>query len=260
MIDTLGKNDRLAVFAFDDRIETPKWDRDDVVLRLIPAADRSRFRAVEFLSKLESRGGTEIAQPLEFAVSLLSGRDRDRDRILVLVTDGQVGNEDQVLQTLGKRLDRIRVFTLGIDQAVNEGFLRRLTEIGQGGGSCELVESEDRLDAVMESIHRRIDAPVLTDVRLEVTPAGFELVAESMDDRPPSLFAGSPVLLLGRYRGRPGGCSVAVRGRDARRDPVARSGRGESPRQSGDRLGLGSRPSAPARGSLCGQTRRSLRT
>ena len=101
MIDTLGKNDRLAVFAFDDRIETPKWDRDDALVRLIPAADRSRFRAVEFLSKLESRGGTEIAQPLEFAVSLLSGRDRDRDRILVLVTDGQVGNEDQVLQTLG---------------------------------------------------------------------------------------------------------------------------------------------------------------
>ena len=123
MIDTLGKNDRLAVFAFDDRIETPKWDRDDALVRLIPAADRSRFRAVEFLSKLESRGGTEIAQPLEFAVSLLSGRDRDRDRILVLVTDGQVGNEDQVLQTLGKRLEGIRVFTLGIDQAVNEGFL-----------------------------------------------------------------------------------------------------------------------------------------
>ena len=45
-----------------------------------------------------------------------------------------------------------------------KGSCARLTERGQGGGSCELVESEDRLDAVMESIHRRIDTPVLTEL------------------------------------------------------------------------------------------------
>ena len=65
----------------------------------------------------------------------------------MLITDGQVGNEDQILATLGPRLKDIRVFTLGIDQAVNEAFLRRLAE--RGGGACELVESEDRLDEVM---------------------------------------------------------------------------------------------------------------
>ena len=47
-----------------------------------------------------------------------------RDAILVLVTDGQVGNEDQILQALAPELGGIRVFTLGIDRAVNEGFLR----------------------------------------------------------------------------------------------------------------------------------------
>ena len=146
----------------------PQWDRDEHCRGSFPATDRNRFQAVEFLAKLESRGGTEIAQPLDLAVRLLAEPgDRDRDRILVLVTDGQVGNEDQVLQTLGARLKGIRVFTLGIDQAVNEGFLRRLAELGQGGGSCELVESEDRLDAVMDSIHRRIGTPVVTDVCLE---------------------------------------------------------------------------------------------
>ena len=48
----------------------------------------------------------------------------------------------------------MRIFTLGIDQAVNEGFLKRLACLG--GGCCELVESEDRLDDVMDRIHRRI--------------------------------------------------------------------------------------------------------
>ncbi|MFI5459625.1 MAG: VIT domain-containing protein [Isosphaerales bacterium] len=216
MIDTLNESDRFTVFAFDDRIETPQWGGQDGLSQLIAASDHDRFKAVEFLAKLESRGGTEIAQPLDQAVGLLAEagakRDHDRDRIIFLVTDGQVGNEDQVLKVLGVRLEGIRVFTLGIDQAVNEGFLRRLAELGQGGGSCELVESEQRLDAVMDSVHRRIGTPVVTDVRLEPAAGGFEVVADTqVPDRLPCLFAGSPLLLLGRYRGRPHG-PVEVRG------------------------------------------------
>ena len=46
---------------------------------------------------------------------------------------------------------------LSLDQAVNEGFLKRLACLG--GGCCELVESEDRLDAVMDRVHRRIGTP-----------------------------------------------------------------------------------------------------
>src|SRR2546422_7760728 len=34
-----------------------------------------------------------------------------RERILVLITDGQVGNEDQILRLLGKRLGGLRIFT-----------------------------------------------------------------------------------------------------------------------------------------------------
>ncbi len=204
MIDTLAEADRFLILAFDNRIETLAGSDCE----LIPASDRNRFRAVEFLGKLEARGGTELAQPLEQAVAKLAaagskGRDR-RQPILVLVTDGQVGNEDQVLATIGPRVSGVRVFTLGIDQAVNEGFLRRLAGLGSGGGSCELVESDARLDAVMDSIHRRINIPLLTDVQIEAGRAGIEIVAGSLvPERPPCLFAGSPLLVLGRYRGRP---------------------------------------------------------
>ena len=69
-------------------------------------------------------------------------------RVLVLVTDGQVGNEDQVLRHLGDGLPGVRL-AVGIDQAVNVGFLRRLAEFG--GGRCELAETEDRLDDAMDA-------------------------------------------------------------------------------------------------------------
>src|SRR5207237_1103300 len=113
-------------------------------LGLQAATDRNRFRAVEFLAGVEARGGTEMAQPLSMAAHLLaSGRPSSeapqRDKVLVLITDGQVGNEDQILQSLAKDLKSVRVFALGIDQAVNAAFLRRLADLG--GGACELVES-----------------------------------------------------------------------------------------------------------------------
>jgi Protein kinase domain/von Willebrand factor type A domain len=213
MIDTLNDADQFAVFAFDDRIETPQFGKQRS--GLVAATDRNRFKAVEFLAKLESRDGTEIARPLDQAVQLLDQPDRDRDHILVVVTDGQIGNEDQVLKVLGARLKGIRVFTLGIDQAVNEGFLRRLADLGQGGGACDLVESETRLDAVMDAIHRRIGTPVVTDLCLDPGTSELEVLADTLvPDQPPSLFAGSPLLLMGRYRGRPQG-PVLVRGTTA---------------------------------------------
>jgi Ca-activated chloride channel homolog len=224
MIDSLTERDRFALLAFDNMIETPPQTEEPEGLEGNPpaglraAGDHARFWAVEFLSRLDARGGTEMAAPLARALDLLTGpaaaesaAPDPRDPALVLVTDGQVGNEDQILRLLAPRLGGVRVYTVGVDTAVNEGFLKRLA--GLGGGACELVESEDRLDAVMDRVHRRIGAPVLTDLELE--PAGLDLDPGSLAPRRlPALFAGSPLVVSGRFRGAAGG-AVMVRGRDA---------------------------------------------
>ncbi len=158
IVDTLTTVDRFAVLTFDNIVEHPPTLPEG----LVAGTDRNRFRAVEHLSRVDARGGTELLAPLTTAVGLLT--DEGRDRVIVLVTDGQVGNEDQLLNQLTAGLRGIRVHTVGIDEAVNAGFLGRLATVG--GGRCELVESEDRLDAAMERIHRRIGAPVVTELRL----------------------------------------------------------------------------------------------
>jgi Ca-activated chloride channel family protein len=183
IVDSLTARDRVAVIAFDNHCELPREHRG----QLVPATDRDRFYAVQFLAGVDARGGTELAEPLRRAAALLRP-DPARDQVIVLVTDGQVGNEDQILAALGGELARLRVFTLGIDQAVNAAFLRRLA--GLGGGACELVESEDRLDEVMGKIHRRIATPILTDLAIDgrgVDPAG------QAPRRVPAVFAGAPV-------------------------------------------------------------------
>lgn len=149
IVDTLNAGDRFLVLGFDDQIEHPRR----LGYALAPATDQNRFAAVEFLAGLPARGGTEMQPPLGLAAEALASGGRDA--VLVLVTDGQVAQEDVVLRSLRPHVDRIRIFTVGIDQAVNAGFLNPLADVG--GGRCELVESEDALDEAMTRIHRRSD-------------------------------------------------------------------------------------------------------
>lgn len=187
MVDTLGMRDRFTVLAFDDRIDMPGALARDA---LAQASDRHRFRAIEFLAGVEARGGTELMAPLQSAALLLQGTDAARERVLILVTDGQVGNEEQILRELSARMQHVRVFALGIDSAVNAAFLRRFAAMG--GGACELVESEERLDEVMAKVHRRIAQPVVTGLRLE--GEGVQLSERTMAPaRLPDLFSGAPL-------------------------------------------------------------------
>jgi Ca-activated chloride channel family protein len=211
MVETLTEHDRFTVYAFDDAIETPRGFDGTA---LVPATDRQRFRASEFLAGIDARGGTEMEGPLDRAVEELQRQSGAEgvDRVLVLITDGQVGNEDAILRKLGSRLHGIRVFTLGIDRAVNVAFLRRLADLG--GGASELVESEERLDEVMTQVHRHIGTAVLTDLAIEA--AGLEVVTDTfVPGRLPDLFAGTPLLISGCYRGSAGG-ALRLRASDAK--------------------------------------------
>jgi Ca-activated chloride channel family protein len=204
MIDTLTSRDRFCVLAFDNTVDALPEPG------LIGASDRHRFRAVEALARVEARGGTELAQPLRRALEMLAGGTDDRERVIVLVTDGQVGNEDDVLRQIAPDLRNIKVFTLGIDQAVNAAFLRRLA--AAGGGLCELVESEDRLDAVMAKVHRRIGTPIATELAVRATGLALER-GTLAPGKLPDVYAGAPVVIFGRYRGAAGpGAAIDVEG------------------------------------------------
>ncbi len=205
IVDTLTDGDRFAVLTFNDRIQRPAGLPDE----LIEATDRNRFRAVEHLAGVESEGSTELFAPLRQGLNMLQGSS-GRDAVVILVTDGQVGNEDQLLRGLATDLRRVRVLAVGIDRAVNAGLLSRLASAG--GGRCELVESEDRLDEAMEAIHRRVGAPLAFSLALRAE--GLATIDDTMTpSRLPDALPGVPLVVSGRYRGSAEG-SVVVCGTD----------------------------------------------
>jgi Ca-activated chloride channel family protein len=133
---------------------------------------------------------------------------------VVLVTDGQVANEDQVVRAVAERAPGVRIHTVGIDRAVNAGLLDRLARTT--GGRADLVESEDRLDEVLTAVRRRLSPPVLCDVAIE--GAGIDwttLAANTAAD----VHAGVPLVVYGRVLGATPPATVTVIGQGADGSP-----------------------------------------
>ncbi len=207
IVDSLTARDRFAVLAFDNTVERPPRLSSS---GMVVATDHNRFAAVEFLGRLEARGGTEMAAALSCALDELgTDPDEGRQRYVVVVTDGQIGNEDHILHETAARLGDTTIFAIGIDQAVNAGFLRRLAAVG--GGRLELVESEDRLDHAFTTIQSRLGRPSLRDLRVHVGDA--ELVRGTMTPAVHrSCYPGAPLVVSARLRGLGGEPTITIEG------------------------------------------------
>jgi Mg-chelatase subunit ChlD len=216
LIDSLSPADRFAVVAFDDKMDVFRparvgeegADAPFVQARetrvksglseadMYEGSDRNRFSAVSWVSALEARGGTEMRRPVVEAVELLARSPKEREPVVVLVTDGQMGAEAQLLSALESKVGRTRFCVVGIDKALNTGLLERLGR--RTNGYVSFVESEDRLDAALVNLHRRIGRPAL--VSLAVSLSGAELLeGENAPRGVVDVFAGVPCLVTGRY-------------------------------------------------------------
>ena len=205
MVDTLGPDDRFEVITFGTDMDFLGGSTG--VMQ--SASDRHRFQAVEFLTRTSAGGGTETAPAIERALALLQPGSRARDAIVFLVTDGQVGNEDGLLRMAGKGSGACRFQILGVDEAINDGLLKRLADAT--GGWFMAAESEERLDTVLLEAAQKFGAPVVTGIRLHAPGLNWlkdALVSSGSLD----LYPGTPLILLGRCKAAPQSLSVTGTG------------------------------------------------
>ncbi|MCA1828346.1 MAG: VIT and VWA domain-containing protein [Myxococcales bacterium] len=196
LLRTLGPRDRFTAIAFDNAVE---WMPGGFV-----AADESGIGSGErWLRSIQARGGTELDEAMREAFVLTRSVGEGRVPVVVVLTDGEVGDESNVLRRLQKEVGEARVFTVGVDTAVNDGFLRRVAALG--GGTSTFVEPGSRLEEALQAVSREIGAPLITDVRVEGE------AFEAAPARVPDLFAGRASTAFFRF----GGGRVNVTGRFA---------------------------------------------
>jgi len=121
-------------------------------------------------------GGTEIYDPL-YSVLEQNRQISAREHIILLFTDGAVGNEHEVIQLVKKHHHRIRLFPFGIDTAVNTSFIDGLAEAGNGASEYVYPGEriEDKVIRQFARIHQHaLEQPEFVDARgnpLQVVPA-----------------------------------------------------------------------------------------
>ena len=199
VLDDLGPEDRFNVFAFNDTVQAMAEQG------AAPNAETLR-QGRAFLAGLAARGSTDMVPAITAALARRPGDGVRRLPIVVLITDGFIGNEAEVLRAIAANLGSTRLFGVGVGSAVNRFLLERASEIGRGR-SLVVTLSEDARGAG-ERFAALIDRPVFTDVEVDF---GDLAVSDLYPRRLPDLFASQPLVIRGRYA-RGGRAEVKVRG------------------------------------------------
>lgn len=147
--------------------------------------------ARRYVAGLDANGGTEMHPALQQALSTPIGESHLRQ--IIFITDGSVGNEDELFTLIETKLGRARLFTVGIGSAPNSLFMRKAAEAGRG--TFTFISALHEVNEKMGRLFRKLEQPQITDMAIE-WPGG--VVAESYPEVVPDLYSGEPVFVRAR--------------------------------------------------------------
>ena len=157
----------------------------------VPATQGNLERAQAFLETRSGGGGTEMMKAIRAALDPSDAKDHIR--IACFMTDGYVGNEEEIVAEVQKH-PKARVFSFGIGSSVNRYLLDKMAEVGNG--EVEYVALEDDGSKAAKKFYERVRTPLLTDISIEWN--GMP-VADIYPGKLPDLFSAKPVIINGRY-------------------------------------------------------------
>ncbi len=183
-LENVNPNDtfNLITFAGDTRI---LFDQP------VTASRENLDKAKKWLSDSDSGGGTEMMTAIKAALEPSDAQNHIR--IVCFMTDGQIGNESEILAEVQKH-PNARVFAFGIGDSVNHYLLDEISR--EGRGDVEYVGLKNDGSAAARRFYERIRNPLLTDISLEFQGIETDEVYPKLI---PDLFDAKPVTVVGRY-------------------------------------------------------------
>jgi Ca-activated chloride channel family protein len=159
----------------------------------VPATPENLQKAKKFLASRKSDGGTEMMKAIRAALAPSDGQGNVR--IACFMTDGQVGNDMEILGEVQKYTNA-RVFAMGFGDAPNRFLLDKMAEYGRG--EVEYVSENGDSSRAAGRFYERVRDPLMTDITVEWVGVNASEVYPKVI---PDLFSAKPVILSGRYAG-----------------------------------------------------------
>ncbi|MEG4916008.1 VIT domain-containing protein [Microcoleus sp. B7-D4] len=199
-IQGLNPNDTFTIIDFANTTQA---------LSTTPLANTAENRqsAINYIEKLQANGGSELLNGIQ-AVMNFPAAATGRLRSIVLITDGYIGNENEVLALVQQSLKPgNRLYSFGVGGSVNRFLLNRLAEVGRG--TSQVIRQDEPSAEAAEKFFSQINRPVLTNIQISWEGMGEK--PEIYPIAPPDLFASQPLVLFGKKTDRTNG-QLRIRG------------------------------------------------
>jgi Ca-activated chloride channel family protein len=189
VLDHLNPEDRFNIIAFSTGVT-------QYASRLRSAEEASE--AARWVDSLAAAGSTDIHRALQEAIFLA---DQERPAIIIFLTDGLptegITETEQIIENIRKSANsNVRLFAFGVGYDVDTYLLDTLA--GENRGTTTYVTPEQAIDETVSGFYAKVSMPVLTDLELDFDDL---VVYDVYPNTLPDLFAGTQLMLLGRYRG-----------------------------------------------------------
>ena len=197
-LNTLMPTDRFGILAFSSGFGEFSTDP-------LPATAENLAAARRYVQNLQAGGGTEMLPALEHLMR--KPQIPGYLRHIILLTDGDLGNEEEIFSALRQDLGSARLYTVAIGSEPNLFLATKMAQFGRG--TFTHIADNKEIREQMTRLFESIESPVLTDVRLSFE--GVE-VAQVFPEHLPDLFAAQPLLIFGQItRGRVGKVHLTAR-------------------------------------------------
>jgi Ca-activated chloride channel homolog len=154
---------------------------------------QNRIKALTYINQLKANGGTYLLNGIR-AVLNFPAAPEGRLRSIVLLTDGYIGNESEILAEVKQYLKPgNRLYSFGVGSSPNRFLLNRIAELGRG--TSRIVRQDESTQEVTEEFLRQINNPVITTINVEWQGMGEAIIYPTT---PPDLFTQQPLVLFGR--------------------------------------------------------------
>jgi Ca-activated chloride channel homolog len=192
LVESLTETDQLELIQFSSRPR--RWRRNSA-----RATAGARQSAIEWIEALEAEGSTEMRDAVMEALRPLRS---DAQRQVVLITDGLIGFENEIVATVARDLPAgSRLHTVGVGSAVNRALTAPAARAGRGAEAVIGLGEDAGPHAAR--LLARMQAPVLTEIKV----SGSAL----LDHAPvatPDVYTGAPLRLAVKLRPEGGDLDV----------------------------------------------------
>lgn len=192
IVQQLRPEDTFNIVQFNTDVST--WRNESLA-----ATSKNKNDAIDYVEDLNAGGSTNIEEALKVSFSQVPTSKGDRPSYVIFLTDGEptIGVTDTPgLLKVAKAANtkNAKLFNFGVGYSINTNLLAKLA--ADHHGSTTFVEPNENLELAMTGFYTKIDAPVLANAKVDF---GRFRVSKIYPNEIGDLFAGSEVILMGRY-------------------------------------------------------------